>query len=88
MARQIREVWTETPGIAAEELACKIKDRVELKRLTARVKRVLHEVTAWPELAAVSQVPPSSRDNGGAEAIKPAAAGAGRARREAFDATG
>ena len=46
LVRQIREVWTENPGIAVEELACKIKDRAELKRLTARVRRFLQEAVA------------------------------------------
>ena len=46
LARQIREVRAENPGIAAEELAYKIKNRAELKRLTARVRRVLQEAVA------------------------------------------
>lgn len=46
LARQIREVWAENPGNSAEELAHKIKDRVELKRLTARVRSVLREAVA------------------------------------------
>lgn len=46
LARQIREVQAEHPGISAEELAHKIKDRAELKRLTARVRRVLREAVA------------------------------------------
>ena len=88
MTRQIREVWAENPGIAAEELAYKIKDRAKLKRLTARVRRVLQE--AGHELAAaISQVPSSpERADGWHTSKKPAAAGAGRARREVFDATG
>ena len=43
LIRQIREVLAETPGVTAEELAYKIKDRAELKRLTARVRRVFQE---------------------------------------------
>ena len=46
LVRQIREVRAEHPGISAEELACKIKDRAELKRLTARVRRVMREAVA------------------------------------------
>ena len=46
LARQIREVWAASPGISAEELAYKIKDRAKLKRLTARVRRVLQEAVA------------------------------------------
>jgi hypothetical protein len=46
LARQIREVRAEHPGVSAEELAYKIKDRAELKRLTARVRRVLREAVA------------------------------------------
>ena len=46
LVRQIREVWAENPGIAAEELAYKIKDRAKLKRLTARVRRVMQEAVA------------------------------------------
>jgi hypothetical protein len=46
LARQVREVWAENPGIEAEELAYKIKDRAELKRLTARVRRILREAVA------------------------------------------
>jgi len=46
LARQVREVWAENPGLAAEELASKIKDRAQLKRLTARVRRVLQEAVA------------------------------------------
>lgn len=41
LAQQIREVQAENPGISAEALAYKIKDRAKLKRLTARVRRVL-----------------------------------------------
>jgi hypothetical protein len=46
LARQIGEVRAEQPGISAEELAYKIKDRAELKRLTARVRRVMREAVA------------------------------------------
>ena len=46
LARQVREVWAENPGIAAEDLAYKIKDRAQLKRLTARVRRILREAGA------------------------------------------
>lgn len=46
LARQIREVWAENPGIAVEELAYQIKDRAELKRLTARIRRILREAAA------------------------------------------
>jgi len=46
LAREVREVRAEHPGIEAEELACKIKDRVKLRRLTARVRRVLREAAA------------------------------------------
>jgi DNA-binding Lrp family transcriptional regulator len=46
LARQVREVWAENPGIGAEELAYRIKDRAKLKRLTARVRRVLQEAVA------------------------------------------
>ena len=46
LARQVRELRAENPGIAAEELAYKIKDRAKLKRLTARVRRILLEAVA------------------------------------------
>jgi len=46
LAQQIREVSAAYPGISAEELAYKIKDRAELRRLTARVRRVLREAVA------------------------------------------
>ena len=46
LARQVREVRAEHPGIEAEELASKIKDRAKLRRLTARVRRVLREDAA------------------------------------------
>jgi hypothetical protein len=55
LARQIREVWAENPGITAEELAYRIKDRVKLKRLTARVRRVMLE--ALPRLDQVPFAP-------------------------------
>ena len=40
------EVLAENPGIAPEELAYKVKDRAKLKRLTARVRRVMEEAVA------------------------------------------
>jgi len=46
LARQIREVCAENPGITAEDLAYKIKDRAKLKRLTVRIRRVMQEVAA------------------------------------------
>ena len=46
LAQQVRDVWSENPGSAAEELAYKIKDRAKVKRLTARVRRVLKEAVA------------------------------------------
>ena len=46
LTRQIREVRAENPGITAEELAYKIKDRAGLKRLTVRVRRILRETAA------------------------------------------
>ena len=46
LAHQIHEVHAENPGISPEELAHKIKDRAELKRLTARIRRVLREAVA------------------------------------------
>lgn len=49
LARQVREVRAENSDITAEELACKIKERArlaKLKRLTARVRRVLKEAVA------------------------------------------
>src|ERR1019366_6051375 len=85
LARQIREVWAENPGIGAEELAYKIKDPAQLKRLTARVRRVLQEAVPWSGSSPVSEfLPPGANF---AEAERPAAAGAGRARKEAVDAT-
>jgi DNA-binding transcriptional ArsR family regulator len=85
LTRQIREVWAENPGISAEELANKIKDRAQLKRLTARVRRVLQEA-ASSGLSPISELLPPGANC--AEVEKPAAAGAGRARGEGFDATG
>lgn len=46
LARQILEVRAEHAGISPEELAYKIKDRAALKRLTARVRRLLREAVA------------------------------------------
>jgi hypothetical protein len=46
LAQQVREVRAANPGILIEELASKIKDRAELRRLTARVRRVLREAAA------------------------------------------
>jgi DNA-binding Lrp family transcriptional regulator len=43
LVRQVREMLAENPGIAAEELAYKIKDRAELKRLTIRVRRIMRD---------------------------------------------
>lgn len=46
LAQQVREVRANNPGLSAEELACKIKDRAELRRLTVRIRRVLREAVA------------------------------------------
>lgn len=82
LARQVREVWAENPGSTAEELAYKINDRAKLKRLAARVRRVLPEAVDDLGLSAVSQVPPVPRVDRWHTSRKPAAAGAGRARKE------
>jgi DNA-binding Lrp family transcriptional regulator len=66
LARQIREVWAENPGITAEELAYKIKDRAKLKRLTARVRRVMLE-----EFPRLDQVPFAPELGNCAEAESP-----------------
>ena len=46
LAQQVREVRAANPGISAEELAYKIKDRAQLRRLTVRIRRVLREAVA------------------------------------------
>ena len=46
LAQQIREVRAANPGISVDELAYKIKDLAELRRVTARIRRVLREVAA------------------------------------------
>jgi hypothetical protein len=57
-------VWAGSPGMSAEELAHKIKDRAELKRLSARVRRVLQEAVAPSRSSATSQVLASPQSTG------------------------
>jgi hypothetical protein len=81
LARQVRELWAENPGSTAEELAYKINDSAKLKRLAARVRRVLPEAVHDLALSAVSQVPPAPTVDRWHTSKKPAAAEAGRARK-------
>lgn len=46
LARDVREVLAEHPGIGAEQLAGMILDRARRKRLTARVRRAMQEAVA------------------------------------------